>query len=280
MGLVILLGMIGIVNGLWSKNLVIDGVVQTGDLNADWDCGYTNDDGVNFAGPTTGPCSTVADETGDDGKDPWGSFDFPYSDPFVEKDVAECDVLIDPADDDPDFGAQVAEVTITNAYPSYECTITMYLSNTGSIPFNIVGSVLELDADDPIEMLNNQCGFKAAQVDPGKEQKLECTIHVQQEAAQSDCTGTTDYTAGWPVVTEDCTPPTTKYTFGIKVCVAQWNEAATYGECTSSAQHEGPDTDDFDGDGVLNAVDNCPVVYNPDQADGDWNGVGDACEPI
>ena len=35
---------------------------------------------------------------------------------------------------------------------------------------------------------------------------------------------------------------------------------------------------DFDADGVLDAVDNCRVVYNPDQADRDSDGVGDACD--
>jgi CSLREA domain-containing protein len=36
--------------------------------------------------------------------------------------------------------------------------------------------------------------------------------------------------------------------------------------------------DDADGDGVVNAADNCPSVANPDQADADHDGVGDACE--
>jgi formylglycine-generating enzyme required for sulfatase activity len=37
-------------------------------------------------------------------------------------------------------------------------------------------------------------------------------------------------------------------------------------------------SNDFDGDGILNATDNCPSVANPTQADCDGNGVGDACE--
>jgi len=37
---------------------------------------------------------------------------------------------------------------------------------------------------------------------------------------------------------------------------------------------------DTDGDGVPNAFDNCPFDFNPDQADSDGNGIGDACPII
>ena len=39
-----------------------------------------------------------------------------------------------------------------------------------------------------------------------------------------------------------------------------------------------PPPADRDGDGVLDGADNCPDNANPDQADGDKDGVGDACE--
>jgi len=36
---------------------------------------------------------------------------------------------------------------------------------------------------------------------------------------------------------------------------------------------------DTDGDGVLNAIDNCLLVPNPDQRDADHDGYGNACDP-
>lgn len=37
---------------------------------------------------------------------------------------------------------------------------------------------------------------------------------------------------------------------------------------------------DADGDGICGDVDNCPSVYNPDQADTDFDTIGDACDPV
>jgi hypothetical protein len=35
---------------------------------------------------------------------------------------------------------------------------------------------------------------------------------------------------------------------------------------------------DSDGDGIIDAQDNCTLVANPDQADSDGDGIGDACD--
>lgn len=40
------------------------------------------------------------------------------------------------------------------------------------------------------------------------------------------------------------------------------------------------DSPDTDCDWVPDHEDNCPLVWNADQADEDGNGVGDACEPL
>jgi len=35
---------------------------------------------------------------------------------------------------------------------------------------------------------------------------------------------------------------------------------------------------DFDDDGIMDEIDNCPLSHNPDQQDSDKDGVGDSCE--
>ncbi len=37
---------------------------------------------------------------------------------------------------------------------------------------------------------------------------------------------------------------------------------------------------DVDEDGIVNGMDNCPGNYNPDQADGDLDGIGDVCDSV
>ena len=41
----------------------------------------------------------------------------------------------------------------------------------------------------------------------------------------------------------------------------------------------GADGDDSDGDGVLDATDNCPAIPNTAQTDSDGDGIGDLCDP-
>ena len=54
-----------------------------------------------------------------------------------------------------------------------------------------------------------------------------------------------------------------------------------FAEAPASASFSGfllLDPPDSDGDGIPDAFDNCPAVANPDQADSDVNGIGDACQ--
>ena len=43
-------------------------------------------------------------------------------------------------------------------------------------------------------------------------------------------------------------------------------------------EYDANNTTDSDGDGYVDAFDNCPLTINPDQEDSDGDGTGDACE--
>jgi len=49
-------------------------------------------------------------------------------------------------------------------------------------------------------------------------------------------------------------------------------------EATATELSAGAERVDFDGDGDVNAADDCPAQADPAQADGDGDGVGDACD--
>lgn len=62
------------------------------------------------------------------------------------------------------------------------------------------------------------------------------------------------------------------------------DDVAVYDRALSAAEiatafADGPLQPDSDGDGLNDESDNCPAVANPDQADLDGDGAGDACDP-
>ncbi len=178
-----LLGALAVGYGLWSKTLTVDGTVKTGNFDADWGSAQVSDQGADPCTPEQNP----------------NDCDYPH------KDVGSCWAG--------GVGTQKLTVVIGNAYPSYECTITATIRNTGSIPFNVLvdgtsqSPELDIICDDP----------SGQQVDPGKELPVSCWVHVRQEAKERST-----------------------YTASATLCVAQWNESPTVDECLAAAEQSEP----------------------------------------
>jgi len=249
--LLMMLAGIGIVSGLWSKNLVVEGTVETGDLQVDWS--------FNTVGTGDDICT---------------AFNPLFPDCGVPKDVGKFFCKVDEGDN------QILHFEVENAYPSYEADCQYHYENTGSIPWivrgaevipgpNITGCGTDIDGDPRvIVILCDQIKIGwfdniGTQVDPGNEVAGSLKIHLEQPAAQSDCTAQSTHVPIVPSVivhTIDCDADTlVTYDFDVFVCVAQWNEAATYDECKASPQHEGPNVDTIiDADGFASPLDGLP----------------------
>jgi hypothetical protein len=195
--LVLALATIGVVFGLWSKVLTIDGTVETGNV-----------DGVWFAAA----CSE-------------NPFDVPPGE-FEGKDVGSVTVAPHPSDQ------EILIVTVENAYPSYEIDCQVHFANNGSIPFKIRGISgptpdpapdISVGLSDGIDQQLEPCGFTPTfptsplLVPDNCEAAMSLVLHVEQSAEQNAGRGQ----AGDPPA----------YQFQFKVCVAQWNEPATSAQC-------------------------------------------------
>jgi hypothetical protein len=96
---------------------------------------------------------------------------------------------------------------------------------------------------------------------------------------QPVCEGQVDTDGdGWADAADNC--PT--------VCNAQQHDADHDGigdvcdpdpGCGGAGQPACEQSCDTDNDGILNALDNCPNMYNPQQLDANKNGAGDCCDP-
>jgi hypothetical protein len=272
-GLLVVLAAIGIVAGLWSKNLVINGTVETGDLRVDWE-----DPSCQDRHPWNDPDGSGSSI--DDGE-------------YLGKDVGWTTAEVNPDDH------QILDLTVHNGYPSYFVDCQLEWRNTGSIPVNFAGFAfvagggltgcdesvisgqLVLDCDQLTAVMANTI----PQTDPGVLRTRSFKLHIEQPAEQSDCSATGDSIPGvlpWQIggfaggvdnhannnAGLTCTSTQT-YSFHLKLCVAQWNEAANLNQCVDSLQHEGPPSGPGDGDGI-------PYWQDTEGPPGNTNGVAGA----
>ena len=197
LGLVLALATVGVVFGLWSKVLTVEGEVHTGTVHASWDVAI---------------CSEFH---------PWPLSFGSVNGEFEGKDVGSTSVFPDPSDNN------LLHLVIENGYPSYSVDCEVEYKNDGTIPFIIRGFGIEatspnltncsltgdqnktLACDQLTVILIDGIG---SQIHPGESVASSVRVHVEQAADQD-----------------------TLYSFAIKFCVAQWNESATFDECVAAA---------------------------------------------
>jgi len=204
--LVLALASLGMGYGLWSKVLTIDGTVNTGEVNADFSLKEI-DQSFDFNARCPPGVGGLGYSLGKDCDDPPdGSV---YDDMEVEgKDIAECTAVLLPGL--PNEGNQLMEVTITDAYPSFNCFIRYDVHNNGTIPIKVhspeyfIGAVSYGSAINTAELHVNAwptCYTNDVQLETSQEAICDLHVHLNQDAEQ----GAT-------------------YTFNVKIFVHQWNE--------------------------------------------------------
>lgn len=196
--LLLAMGSLGVGYGLWSKTLSIVGQINTGEVDARWS-------GASCVEFHTWPALPTSQS--DQGE-------------WLGKDVGAWEISIDPDDD------QILHFQITNGYPSYAVDCEVHFIVEGTIPVIVRGTAIgpgpgltgctldgnnkkALSCDQLTVIFTDNLG---SQLHPGDEAASSLTVHVEQPADEN-----------------------ANYEFEVRVCMAQWNETATSGECFAAA---------------------------------------------
>ena len=150
-----------------------------------------------------------------------------------------------------------------------------------------VGDLCDEDADGDGATKDVDCAPLDPTIYPGKVETCDgqdddCDGFIDEgfpnfdEDALADCLDEDDDNDGDPDVT-DCKPLNPAVNQQAKeICDGQDNDCD--GEIDEGFE-DAVNCKDLDGDGIDNALDNCPKVPNVDQADFDQDGAGDLCDP-
>lgn len=185
--LALLLGSTGAGYALWSETLLIDGTVETGEVDWEW--------------------VTIIAEVGGDpdyNYTDWvatpGAWSCPPGYSFVgihaeDKDVGH--VTIAQVDTDVDGDIDQLDVTITDAYPYYLCNITTHVHNNGTVPIHIGTPIITQDSGILVQFMDSI----GLQLHPCLSFEMSFYVGVEQSAV-----------------------PGSTYQFSISLPAYQWNE--------------------------------------------------------
>ena len=156
-GLLIGLASVGLVDALRRDALIVEGHVDTGEMNIEFTQAFTNDDGT-VDDPAKDP------DDGDGG-----------ADPGYEKAVAECLAAIEVQGD-------AVNLIISNGYPSYTCQFWLEITNVGAFALRRGAPVI--DSPDVLTVSEPEAK-SCAVLSPGEQEIETFRVHVEQEAAQN-----------------------------------------------------------------------------------------------
>ena len=182
LAIVLLVASITAAYAMWSETLKVNVEVSTGEVDVRWDTATKNDLGI---------------------------------DPGYDKDIADCE--LDTISENE--LADKVNITITNGYPSYNCTITVRAYNIGTIPVKLLNTNLTLpggeeeilySAPQGIDKLREDINLTYLdlvvkrdidQIDPDDYATYTISIHIKQPAEENS-----------------------QYSLEISFAFAQWNE--------------------------------------------------------
>lgn len=159
LALVLALAAAGVAAAAWTESITIAGSVRTGDINPDFTAASTND--------------------------PGGT-----ADPGMGKDVGSTAVI---------YTTDDLTVTVTNAYPGYNSTVTFTITNRGTVPIKIAGVVAN---NDPNQVVLSGPNIVGQVIDGGGSLEASFTQTVPETAAEN-----------------------ATYTYTITITAKQWNLA-------------------------------------------------------
>lgn len=199
MVLIVALAGMAVVYGLWSETLIINGVVETGSVDAalsleEVDQSGDFNDGCPAGGFTIGQDCDGDGELNDDME-------------AEDKDIAECAARL--SED-----GNTLDVVVTNAYPSFNCFVRWNVENNGTIPIHVYNPAYFYDGAFQGSAINNAAlhvngwppgcystGEGYVQLEPGEAAFCNLHIHPNQGAE-----------------------PGATYEFQVQIFARQWNE--------------------------------------------------------
>lgn len=177
--IILVLGMLvtmGFAYAAWTDTLHIDGIVKTGEMDANF-LGTFTDDGTYVDDPAFDAgdvaCAMPDCVFGAGARDPSGPGP---NGPRSDKAIGACASGIT---------GGTLWFDLSNVYPGYYCTVWFDVNNPGSIPWKYAGTQSAFNAD-AVEIVwasgSPACGD---QVDPGEVKKAGLVVKVKDTAAES-----------------------------------------------------------------------------------------------